>query len=422
MAQEKRKRLRRVVVTGLGPVTPIGIGVEKFWNGLISGKSGVAPITRFDVTHYDTRIGAEVSDFNPLDFIDRKTVQRMDLFTQFAVAASELAVKDAELNLEKLNRERIGVVFGSGIGGMATYFKQASSVFETKKPDHISPFFVPMIISDIAAGYISMRFNVKGPNFATTSACATSANAVADGMMLIERGDADMMFVGGSEAAINEMGIGGFTSMKAMSTRNDAPEKASRPFDKERDGFVIGEGGSVLVLEELSHAKNRGAKIYAELTGMGLTGDAYHITQPAPNGEGAVRSMKRCIEDAGLQLSDIDYINAHGTSTPFNDKSESAAIKNVFGEHSYKLHVSSTKSMTGHLLGAAGAMEAIATILAIKNSMLPPTINYEFPDPECDLNYVPNKPIAKNVNAAISNAFGFGGHNASLLFEKFSEN
>ncbi|MBS4027125.1 MAG: beta-ketoacyl-ACP synthase II [Ignavibacteriales bacterium] len=422
MSPKSKKRNRRVVVTGMGPITPIGIGVDEFWKGLLEGKSGVDFIKQFDVSKYDTRIAAEVKNFVPTDFVDKKTVQRMDLFTQFAVAASELAVRDAQLDFEKLNRENIGVVFGSGIGGMWTYHRQMQTVFETGGPDRISPFFVPMIISDIAAGYISMRFGVKGPNYATTSACATSAHAIADGMMLIERGDADMMFVGGSEAAICPMGIGGFTSMKAMSTRNDDPKHASRPFDKERDGFVIGEGGSVLVLEEARHALNRGAKIYAELSGIGATGDAYHITQPAPNGEGAVRSMKKCIADAELSLTDIDYINAHGTSTPFNDKSETAAIKSAFGEHAYKLHVSSTKSMTGHLLGAAGAMEAIATVLAVKNDKLPPTINYEFPDPDCDLNYVPNIPIVKTVNAAISNAFGFGGHNASLLFEKFQEN
>ena len=302
----KERYIRRVVVTGMGPVTPIGIGIDNFWSGLMAGKSGAAPLTRFDASRYDTRIGAEVKDFDPLNYIDRKTVQRMDLFAQFAIAAAELAVKDSGINLDTLNRERIGVVFGSGIGGMTTYFKQVHGVHEMQGPERISPFFVPMIISDIAAGYISIRFQVKGPNYATTSACATSAHALADARMLIERGDADIIIAGGSEAAIMEMGIGGFTAMKAMTTRNDAPEKASRPFDKERDGFLIGEGGSVLILEDLEHAMNRGAKIYAEFTGAGLTGDAYHITQPAPNGEGAVRSMKLCIQDAGLQPTDID--------------------------------------------------------------------------------------------------------------------
>jgi 3-oxoacyl-[acyl-carrier-protein] synthase II len=417
----KRKRERRVVVTGLGPVTSVGIGVEPFWNALLSGKNGFGPITRFDATAYDTRIAAEITNFDPLQFMDRKSIQRMDLFTQFAMAAAELAVRDAEINFETLDRDRIGVIFGSGIGGMGTYFKQAQTVFELKRPDRISPFFVPMIISDIAAGYISIRYQVKGPNYATTSACATSAHAIGDGMMLIERGDADVMIVGGSEASITEMGVGGFTSMKAMSTRNNDPHHASRPFDKERDGFVIGEGGSVLILEELHHALQRGAKIYCELSGIGFTGDAFHITQPAPNGEGAVRSMKRCIEDAGLEPTDIDYINAHGTSTPFNDKTETQAIKHVFGEYAYRLLVSSTKSMTGHLLGAAGAMESIATVLAVQNDAVPPTINYEFPDPDCDLNYVPNQMQKKTVNAALSNAFGFGGHNATLCFEKYRE-
>lgn len=412
---------RRVVVTGLGALTPIGIGIDAFWKSMMEGKSGVDKITRFDTSEYNTKIAAEVKDFNPIDFIDKKTVQRMDLFTQYGIAASELAAIDAELNFEKLNKEKIGVVFGSGIGGMDTNFKQHNAFFETKGPRRISPFYIPMLIPDIAAGYISMRFQIKGPNYATTSACATSAHAISDGMMLIERGSADIMFVGGAEAPITEMGVGGFNSMKAMSTRNNEPQKASRPFDKERDGFVIGEGSGVLILEELHHALNRGAKIYAELSGFGLTGDAYHITQPAPNGEGAVRSMKLAIEDANLLPQDIDYINAHGTSTPFNDKSETSAIKQVFLEHAYKMSISSTKSMTGHLLGAAGSVEAIATILSIRNNQIPPTINYEFPDTECDLNYVPNKPIQKQVNAAISNAFGFGGHNASILFKKFEE-
>ncbi len=304
---------------------------------------------------------------------------------------------------------------------MWTYQRQIETIFTTGGPDRISPFFVPMMISDIAAGYISMRYQIKGPNYATVSACATASHAIADAAMLIQRGDADMMVTGGAEAAISPMGIGGFNSMKALSTRNDDPQHASRPFDAKREGFVMGEGGGIMVLESYEHAVKRGAKILAELSGFGLTGDAYHITAPAPGGEGAVRAMKLCLKDAGLKLEDVDYINAHGTSTPFNDKTETEAIKTVFGEHAYKLHVSSTKSMTGHQLGAAGSVEAIATVLAIMNDMLPPTINYEFPDPECDLNYVPNKPIKKVVNAAISNTFGFGGHNASLLFTKFRE-
>jgi 3-oxoacyl-[acyl-carrier-protein] synthase II len=305
---------------------------------------------------------------------------------------------------------------------METYHRQQQTLYETGGPHRISPFFVPMMIADIAAGYIAMKYQLKGPNYATTSACATSAHSIADALMLIQRGDVDFAVTGGAEAAVCPMGIGGFNAMKALSTRNDAPEKASRPFDAQRDGFVLGEGGAVMILEELDHARARGARIYAELGGIGLTADAYHITQPAPGGEGAIRSMRLCIKDAGLQPEDIDYINAHGTSTPYNDKTETEAIKAVFGDQAYKLDISSTKSMTGHLLGAAGAIEAIITTLAIYTSEVPPTINYEFPDPDCDLNYVPNKALKKEVNAAVSNAFGFGGHNVSLLFKKFAQN
>jgi len=406
----------------MGAVTPLGLSVPEFWSALLAGKSGVGKITRFDASQYDTKIAAELKGFNPLDYMDRKSAQRMDPFTQYAIAAADMAVKDAGLNLDKIDRDRVGVIFGSGIGGMQTYHQQQETVYRTGGPHRISPFFVPMMIADIAAGYIAMRYQFKGPNYATTSACATSAHAISDAMMLIQRGDIDLAVTGGSEAPICPMGVGGFNAMKALSTRNDEPEKASRPFDAKRDGFVMGEGGAIIVLEELNHALKRGARIYAELVGMGLTADAYHITQPAPGGEGAIRSMRLSIKDAGLRPEDIDYINAHGTSTPYNDKTETEAIKAVFGDHAYELHVSSTKSMTGHLLGAAGAIEAIATILAVANDEIPPTINYEFPDPECDLNYVPNKPIKKTVNAAISNAFGFGGHNASLLFKKFSQN
>lgn len=413
---------RRAVVTGLGAITPIGLTAREFWENSIAGKSGGGPITTFDAAQYDTKIACQVKGFDPLNFIDRKSVQRMDLFTQYAMAVAEMAVKDSGLNLEKENKERIGVIFGSGIGGMWTWHRQIQTLQESGGPHRISPFFVPMMIADIAAGHISMRFQVKGPNYATTSACATSSHAIADALMLIQRGDADVIFSGGSEAAISPMGVGGFNAMKALSTRNDAPEKASRPFDKSRDGFVMGEGGGMIILEELAHAKSRGAKIYGELVGIGMTADAYHITAPAPGGEGAIRSMRLCIQDAGLKPEDVDYVNAHGTSTPFNDKSESQAIKAVFGDHAYKLHVSSTKSMTGHLLGAAGAVEAIAAVLATHEDIIPPTINYEFPDPECDLNYVPNKAIKKTVNVALSNTFGFGGHNASLLFKKFRDN
>jgi len=409
---------RRVVVTGIGAVTPIGLNINEIWQNALAGKSGVGKITYFDAAKYDTKIAAELKGFNPLDFLDKKEANRMDPFTQYGMASAEMALKDSGLNLDSIDRDRAGVVFGSGIGGMLTWHKQMQNYYDAGGPERISPFFVPMMISDIAAGHISMRYKLKGPNYATTSACATSAHAIADSYMIIQRGDADIMFTGGAEAAITPMGVGGFNAMKALSTRNDEPEKASRPFDAQRDGFVMGEGGGVLILEEMEFALKRGAKIYAELAGIGLTADAYHITAPAPGGEGAVRSMRLCIKDAGLKPEDIDYINAHGTSTLYNDRMETQAIKTVFGDYAYKLHVSSTKSMTGHLLGAAGAVEAILTILAMERNTLPPTINYEFPDPECDLNYVPNKPIAKNVNAAISNTFGFGGHNASLLFRK----
>ena len=410
---------RRVVVTGLGAVTPIGIGVKEFWENALAGKSGAGKITAFDAAQYDTKIACEVKNFNPLDYLDKKAVQRMDLFTQYAMAVADMAVKDAALDMEKEDKERVGVIFGSGIGGMWTWHKQMVTMFETGGPHRISPFFVPMMIADIAAGHISMRFQAKGPNYAVTSACATSSHAIADAYMLLKRGDADVMFSGGSEAAVSPMGVGGFNAMKALSTRNDEPERASRPFDAERDGFVMGEGGGMVILEELEHARRRGARIYGEVAGIGLTADAYHITAPAPGGEGAIRSMRLCMKDAGVQPEEVDYINAHGTSTPYNDKSETEAIKKVFGEHAYKLHVSSTKSMTGHLLGAAGAIEAIISVLSAYHDSIPPTINYEHPDPDCDLHYVPNTSMKKTVNIAISNTFGFGGHNASLLFKKY---
>jgi 3-oxoacyl-[acyl-carrier-protein] synthase II len=410
---------RRIVITGMGAITPLGLDVPSFWDGLIHGRSGAAPITRFDASDYDTKFGCEVKNFNPLDFIDRKMTNRMDLFTQFGVASTDMAMKDAGFDLENIDRNRFGVIFGSGIGGMWTYLKQQETLFETGGPHRISPFFVPMLISDICAGYISMRHGLKGPNYATTSACATGNNAIIDAVMLIERGTSDIMVAGGSEAVISPMGVGGFNAMKALSTRNDAPEKASRPFDKERDGFVIGEGAATLILEELEHAKRRGARIYAEFAGFGLSADAYHITQPAPGGEGAVRSMRMAIESANLVPEDIDYINVHGTSTPIGDISESDAIKVTFGEHARKVAISSTKSMTGHLLGAAGAIEAIATVMALQDQIAPPTINYEFPDPACDLDYVPNVARPMKINAAMSNGFGFGGHNATLIFQRY---
>lgn len=411
---------QRVVITGIGAVTPIGTTAASFWDGMMQGKSGAGPITRFDATEFDTRFACEITDYDPLLHLNRKEVQRMDLFTQFAMSAAVMAMEDSGLNVESINHERAGVIFGSGIGGMWTYHHQQQNLYERGgKPDRISPFFVPMLISDIAAGHIAIRYGLKGPNYGTVSACATSSHSIADAFMLMQRGMADIMLAGGAEAVICPMGIGGFNSMKALSTRNDDPSTASRPFDLNRDGFVMGEGGGILVMETLEHALNRGAKIYAEIAGIGLTDDAFHITQPAPGGEGAVRSMRLAIEDAGLVPEDIDYINAHGTSTPFNDKSESAAIRSVFGDHAAKLSVSSTKSMTGHLLGAAGAIEAIAVSMAIANQIAPPTINQITADPECDLDYVPNAPKQRTIRAALSNTFGFGGHNATLCFTSF---
>ncbi len=405
----------------MGAVTPLGLDLASYWEGLASGRSGAALITRFDASDYDTKFACEVKGFNPFDFIDRKTVNRMDLFTQFGVAASDMAIKDAGWSEDKMDKTRIGVVFGSGIGGMWTYQKQQETLYETGGPHRISPFFVPMLISDICAGYISMRHGLKGPNYATTSACATSNNAIIDAAMLIDRGLADVIVAGGAEAVICPMGVGGFNASKALSTRNDAPEKASRPFDLERDGFVMGEGGASIILEDMDFARSRGARIYAELTGFGLSADAYHITQPAPGGEGAVRSMKMALSSANVQPQDVDYINVHGTSTPLGDISESDAIKVAFGDHARRVAISSTKSMTGHLLGAAGAVEAIATIMAIHAQIAPPTINYEVPDPACDLDYVPNVARPMKIDVAMSNGFGFGGHNATLLFQRFAE-
>jgi 3-oxoacyl-[acyl-carrier-protein] synthase II len=412
---------RRVVVTGLGAITPIGLGVPEFWDGLISSRNGVAPITHFDASRFDTKFAAEVKNFDVDKYFDKKSVKRLDRFSHFAIASSVQAVEDAELNLDKLNKDRAGVIFGSGIGGLDTLQNEHWKYFQDKNPGVISPFFVTMMISDLAAGQISIRFGFKGPNYATTSACATASHAISDAFMLIQRGSADLILCGGSEAPITEIGIGGFNAMRAISTWNDRYLEASRPFDRDRNGFVMGEGSGTLILEELNHALDRGAKIYAEIAGIGLTADAHHITAPAPGGEGAVRSMKIAIEEAKVSLNDIDYINAHGTSTPHNDINETKAIKTLFGEHAYKLVISSTKSMTGHLLGAAGAIEAIATLLSMKHSLIPPTINLDNPDPECDLNYSAKKVTEKEINTAISNTFGFGGHNASILFKKFEE-
>jgi 3-oxoacyl-[acyl-carrier-protein] synthase II len=419
MAVDANKR--RVVVTGMGVITPLGNTVREYWQALIDGKSGAGPITLFDASTYETKFACEVKGFDPLKYMDRKLAQRADLFALYGIAACQEAMKDSELNLEMEDRERIGVIYGSGIGGMWTYHKQFMNFVEGQGPRLISPFFIPMLIPDIAAGRISMIYGLKGVNYATVSACATSSHSIGNAFIHIQRGDADVMVTGGGEASICPMGVGGFNSLKALSTRNDAPEKASRPFDKDRDGFVMGEGGGILILEELGHALKRGAKIYAEIGGIGFSGDAHHITEPAPGGEGAVRAMRIAIRDAGLTPNDVDHVNSHGTSTPPGDKSETAAIKTVFGERAKKIAVNSTKSMTGHLLGAAGAIESVATILAIRNNKVHPTINYETPDPECDLNYIPNKAQDWNVNVAISNTFGFGGHNASLLFRRYQE-
>ncbi len=411
---------RRVVVTGLGVVSPVGLNVPDFWSNLVSGKSGVDNITYFDTEQYDTKFAAELKGFDPLNYMDRKLSQRVDPFTQYALAASAEAVTDSGLNFENIDRERAGVVYGSGIGGMWTYHNQQNNLYKRDgNPDRISPFFIPMLIADIAAGRISMKYGLKGPNYATISACTTSAHSIADSVMLIERGDADVMLTGGSEAVICPMGVAGFNSMKALSTRNDAPQKASRPFEKNRDGFVMGEGGAALILEELDYAVNRGAKIYAEITGFGLTADAYHITEPAPEGEGVGRAIKLAIQNSNLTINDIDVINAHGTSTYYNDKNETLAIKNVFGERAYDIPVHSIKSMIGHLLGAAGAIEAIAALLTIRDGVIPPTINYEEKDPDCDLNYVVNEPKKMEVKTVLSENSGFGGHNTALVFKKF---
>lgn len=412
----------RVVITGIGAVTPIGNNVSDMWQAMLEGKSGAANLTRFDATDFDTKFACEVKNFDPLLYMNRKEIQRMDLFCQFGISAAAMAVEDSGIDFEKVDRERIGAIFGSGIGGMTTYHEQQQSLYERNgKPDRISPFFVPMLIIDIVSGHIAIRYGLKGPNYATVSACATSSHAIADAFMIIQRGMADIMLTGGSEAVLCPMGVGGFNAMKAISTRNDSPQTASRPFDKDRDGFVMGEGGGALMLETLEHAKNRGAKIYAEIAGIGLTDDAFHITQPAAGGEGIVRSMRNAIEDANLTIEDIDYVKAHGTSTPFNDKTETQAIKTLFGDRAYSIAVSSIKSMVGHLLGAAGAIEAIGTILSIKNNIVTPTINYTTPDPDCDLNYTPNKPVEREIRAAVANTLGFGGHNASICFKKFEE-
>ncbi|MGZ0084844.1 beta-ketoacyl-ACP synthase II [Geobacillus sp. YF-1] len=408
---------KRVVVTGLGAVTPLGNDVETTWKNIVAGQSGIDIVTRVNPDDFPAKVAAEVKDFDPSLFIDRREARKMDRFTQFAVAAALMAVKDARLEINEQNAERIGVWIGSGIGGMET-FEQQFEIFQQRGYRRVSPFFVPMMIPDMAAGQVSILLGAKGINSCTVTACATGANSIGDAFKVIQRGDADVMIAGGTEAPITKMSFAGFCANTALSTNPD-PKTASRPFDKHRDGFVMGEGAGIVVLEELEHALRRGAKIYAEIVGYGATADAYHITAPAPGGEGGVRAMRQALQDAGLKPEDIDYINAHGTSTEYNDKYETAAIKEVFGDHAYRLAVSSTKSMTGHLLGATGAVEAIFSVLAIRDGVIPPTINYETPDPECDLDYVPNEARKQEVRAVLSNSFGFGGHNATLIFKNY---
>ncbi|NPA15000.1 MAG: beta-ketoacyl-ACP synthase II [Deferribacteres bacterium] len=410
--------MRRVVITGLGAVTPLGNNVRESWERLVKGESGIGPITKFDASGLSSRIAAEVKDFDGTLYFEKKELRRTDLFIQYAVASAVQAVEDSGLDLSSVDKDRVGVLIGSGIGGLKTIEDNTRTLIE-RGPKRISPFFIPMAIINMASSMVSIRFGFRGPNSSVVTACATGANAIGDAFKIIQRGDADIMLAGGSEAPICQLGVAGFSVMRALSTRNDEPQKASRPFDRERDGFVIGEGAGVVVLEDYESAKRRGAKIYAEIIGYGMSGDAYHITMPDENGEGAVLCMKAALSDAGLAPEEVDYINAHGTSTPLNDKIETLAIKKVFGEHAKRLAVSSNKSMIGHLLGAAGAVEAIFTVLSIHHGIIPPTINYEFPDPECDLDYVPNEARQKDIRVAISNSFGFGGVNACLAFRKF---
>jgi 3-oxoacyl-[acyl-carrier-protein] synthase II len=409
---------RRVVITGLGMVSPLGIGVEKTWQALIQGKSGVVRITKFDPTGFDTQIAAEVKDFVPENFMEKKEIKRMDIFIQYAMASAMMAMEDAQLPITPQNADRVGVVVGAGLGGLTT-IESFHKVLMEKGPGRISPFFIPALIVNEAPGQISIRFGAKGPNYSVVTACATGNHNIGDAWRMIQQGDADAIIAGGVEATITPLAVSGFNAMKALSTRNHEPEKASRPFDKDRDGFVMGEGCGIIILEEMNQALDRGAKIYAEIIGYGLNGDAYHITAPAPDGEGAARCMAMALKSAGISPEEVDYINAHGTSTEYNDLYETMAIKAVFKEHAKKLAVSSTKSMTGHLLGGAGGVEAIFTVLTIHRGVIPPTINYDTPDPECDLDYVPNVARMADVRVALSNSFGFGGTNAVLIFKKF---
>ncbi len=409
---------RRVVITGVGVISPIGKDAGQFWTALLEAKSGAGPLTAFDCSKFDSRISAEVSDFNCSAFLNAKQLRRMDRFVQFGVCAAKMAFDDSAIDMSKEDSDRIGVLVGSGIGGLHTIEEQVE-IYLTKVPSRLSPFLIPMLIVNMASGQISIVLGLKGPSSCVATACASGTHAIGDALRIIQRGEADIMVTGGTEGCITPVGFGGFCALKALSTRNDDPKRASRPFDRDRDGFVMGEGAGILVIEELQHAIKRNAKIYCELSGYGMTGDAYHMTAPDPDGYGAAKCMANCLKDAGIKSNQVDYINAHGTSTKYNDEIETKAIKSVFSEHAYKLAVSSTKSMTGHLLGAAGGVEAIACALAIKHDIMPPTINYENPDPECDLDYVPNKPRKAKVNIALSNSLGFGGHNATIALRKY---
>ena len=410
---------RRVVVTGLGMISPLGVGNEPTWQGLVEGRSGIGPITKFDASAYSARIAGEVPGFKPENWIDKKEVKKSDTFIHYAIVAAQMAVDDAKLDTKAVDPDRMGVIIGSGIGGLPLIEQMHHKLIE-RGPARISPFFIPGLIVNLATGQISIRFNARGPSSAPATACATGAHAVGDAFKIIQRDEADVMFAGGSEAVVTPLAVGGFAAMRALSTRNDEPERASRPWDKERDGFVMGEGSGVLILEEREHAIARGATIYCELVGYGMTSDAYHITSPSEDGEGMVRVMRRALKDAKLEPNDIQYINAHGTSTPVGDRIETRAIKAVFGDNANRIAVSSTKSMTGHLLGAAGGLESAISAMVVKTGILPPTINYENPDPECDLDYVPNKARQAEVTNVLSNSFGFGGTNATLVFAKHS--
>ena len=415
--------LKRVVITGMGALTPIGNSIDEFWENLVAGKSGAKPITKFDASLFKTQFACEVKNFDPLDIMDRKEARKLDLFSIYALATSHEAIIDSGIDLKKLDLNRAGVVWGSGIGGMKTFQEECFNFKDGNGAPRFNPFFVPKMIVDIAAGHISMKYGLRGPNYVTVSACASSNNAIIDSLMLIQLGKSNFIVTGGSEAGVNITGIGGFNALKALSTRNDDPASASRPFDANRDGFVLGEGSGCLILEELGHARSRGAKIYAEVVGAGLTADAHHITAPHPEGLGAINAMRLALDDAGMNPKDIDYVNVHGTSTPLGDIAELKGIKEVFGDHSYNLNISSTKSMTGHLLGAAGAVEAIACVKAIENNIIPPTINFETRDENIDykLNLTLNKAEKRTVNATLSNTFGFGGHNTSIILKKYND-